>query len=411
MPQEVAITGIDYNDKSEFKELIHIDVKELDLASHYLQSLDLSPLQHCTKLRSLDLSDNYLEDINLWPLSYCTDLRNLDLSNNEFHEDQVEIDLEPLQRCPKLECLNLSRGILYWIELEPLQRCHKLQYLNLSENQFAEIDLAPLQHCTKLRRFDLSDGSLFESVDLKPLEKCKELRVLNLSQNRLSTVDLAPLQHCAKLRGLMLQQNKLCILDITPLLPLKSLGKSHDGILGIDNEVGLLALVAKRSKKLSAALSTEPIQWVSQAELGHYLSDPDSLKAEETTIMIEEIDCPETISSSSPDFQIDIVVQNAGKRDEIVKLWYQAGWPGGGSGEYPPHRVAGKQIYLDRILLSTPSKDGNYHLMVKLLVLDDTGIVKRSQRLMLDASVKTRKLKKALNWTKNLGKFLLKLKV
>jgi len=78
-----------------------------------LTSIDLSPLQACTKLQELILPNNQLTSIDLSPLKACTALKHIELDINQIKK----IDITVLKDCMKLDGLYIDDTVtLVWLE-------------------------------------------------------------------------------------------------------------------------------------------------------------------------------------------------------------------------------------------------------------------------------------------------------
>lgn len=122
-------------------------------------------------------------------------------------------------------------------------------------------------------------------------------------------------------------------------------------------------------------------------------------------VNIKELRHPETVSATSTNFQIDLIIQNEGKTDEVVQVWHYAIWDEGGRKKEPPVKLEAGDEYCEEIFLQTPKKEDKFSLIIKLL--DSGGILIKDQKLKLDLEVKTEGRDKILKWGKSIGKFLL----
>lgn len=200
--------------------------------------VDLTGLEHATRLQTVYLSDNFIEDVA--PLASLTSLGKLHLSGNRV------TDVAPLASLAALTDLELSSndltdlqplaGLTSLIELElkynrvadltPLAGLTSLESLDLGDNRVA--DLEPLSGLQSLSRLSLIGNGVLS--DLKPLAELRSLMHLDLSYN--SVVDLQPLSGMTALTHLYLRANRIS--DVSPLGGLRSL---ETLILGWGNPV------------------------------------------------------------------------------------------------------------------------------------------------------------------------------
>jgi hypothetical protein len=101
------------------QKVLSADAEIVLLSGLGITSIDLSPLEHCSKLRELHITSNWLEYVDLAPLQQCTNLELLSLSLNRL----LEVDLTPLAKCPEFIWLNLERNWLQQVDISPLFHC------------------------------------------------------------------------------------------------------------------------------------------------------------------------------------------------------------------------------------------------------------------------------------------------
>jgi len=77
------------------------------------------------------------------------------------------------------------------IDLSNINRCTRLETLDLSHNMLDELDLSPLAGCSSLKDIRIQSNHL-TSLNLWSLTGCVELKELDLSENRLHSLDLSP---------------------------------------------------------------------------------------------------------------------------------------------------------------------------------------------------------------------------
>ncbi|XP_048100521.1 centriolin-like [Alosa alosa] len=107
--------------------------------------------------------------------------------------------IENLERCERLQVLNLSYNIIQ--KMEKLDRLHRLKELDLSHNTIRKLE--GLQHMGSLQLLNLS-YNLIESVPLWLPKRLRSLTTLNLQDNSISSLHelcrLKPLLSLSELR-------------------------------------------------------------------------------------------------------------------------------------------------------------------------------------------------------------------
>ncbi|KFP25768.1 Centriolin, partial [Colius striatus] len=91
--------------------------------------------------------------------------------------------IEHLEKCCKLETLNLSKNQIE--KIEKLDKLMKLRELNLSCNKIRKIE--GLEHMQNLQKLNLA-GNEIEHIPVWVGKKLRSLRLLNLKQNQVSSV-------------------------------------------------------------------------------------------------------------------------------------------------------------------------------------------------------------------------------
>ena len=155
---------------------------ELDLGCNLLQTIDLTPLSKCSRLRNLSLSIDPL----------------LSGTSRAMHKGTATFS-DKVGGAVVTSPLPFLGNRLKSIDLSPLNSCRHLETLHISHNQLQSIDLRPLSSCTHLRKLFLSHNAI-QSIDLTPLSSCTELEELNLENNKFKSVDITPLSSCYNLQ-------------------------------------------------------------------------------------------------------------------------------------------------------------------------------------------------------------------
>ncbi|XP_059721083.1 centriolin isoform X2 [Haemorhous mexicanus] len=116
--------------------------------------------------------------------------------------------IENLEKCYKLEVLNLSNNQIE--KIEKLDKLLKLRELNLSNNRISKIE--GIEHLQNLQRLNLA-GNEIEHIPVWVGKKLRSLRSLNLKQNRVSSLhDIAKLKPLQDLTSLFLAGNPVASL-------------------------------------------------------------------------------------------------------------------------------------------------------------------------------------------------------
>lgn len=92
--------------------------------------------------------------------------------------------IENLERCPKLDTLNVSHNYIKAVENCDSSILPVLNTLNLSNNSLGPLDgLQELANCKMLSILDLSNNQIDDVLLVKILSRMPELRVLTLTGN------------------------------------------------------------------------------------------------------------------------------------------------------------------------------------------------------------------------------------
>ncbi|XP_014125981.2 centriolin isoform X2 [Zonotrichia albicollis] len=116
--------------------------------------------------------------------------------------------IENLEKCYKLEVLNLSNNQIE--KIEKLDKLLKLRELNLSNNRISKIE--GIEHLQNLQRLNLA-GNEIEHIPVWVGRKLRSLRSLDLKQNQVSSLhDIAKLKPLQDLTSLFLAGNPVASL-------------------------------------------------------------------------------------------------------------------------------------------------------------------------------------------------------
>uniref|UniRef100_A0A452TAP2 Centriolin n=1 Tax=Ursus maritimus TaxID=29073 RepID=A0A452TAP2_URSMA len=116
--------------------------------------------------------------------------------------------IENLEKCVKLEVLNLSYNLIG--KIEKLDKLSKLRELNLSYNKICKIE--GIENMYNLQKLNLA-GNEIEHIPVWLGKKLKSLRVLNLKGNKISSLqDVSKLKPLQDLTSLILLENPIVTL-------------------------------------------------------------------------------------------------------------------------------------------------------------------------------------------------------
>ncbi|NWU54286.1 CNTRL protein, partial [Dromas ardeola] len=111
--------------------------------------------------------------------------------------------IENLEKCSKLETLNLSNNQIE--KIEKLDKLMKLRELNLSCNKISKIE--GIEHMQNLQKLNLAANEI-EHIPVWVGKKLRSLRILNLKQNKVSSLhDIAKLKPLQDLTSLFVADN------------------------------------------------------------------------------------------------------------------------------------------------------------------------------------------------------------
>nr|XP_056716120.1 centriolin [Euleptes europaea] len=113
--------------------------------------------------------------------------------------------IENLEKCEKLEVLNLSNNLIE--KVEKLDKLLKLRDLNLSHNKISKME--GIEHLHNLQKLNLA-GNEIEHIPVWIGKKLRSLRTLNLRQNKVSSLhEVAKLKSLKDLTSLLLADNPI----------------------------------------------------------------------------------------------------------------------------------------------------------------------------------------------------------
>ncbi|XP_059116130.1 centriolin isoform X2 [Peromyscus eremicus] len=116
--------------------------------------------------------------------------------------------IENLEKCVKLEVLNLSYNLI--AKIEKMDKLLRLRELNLSYNKISKIE--GLENMCNLQKLNLA-GNEIEHIPVWFAKKLKSLRVLNLKGNKISSLqDVSKLKPLQDLTSLILIENPVASL-------------------------------------------------------------------------------------------------------------------------------------------------------------------------------------------------------
>ncbi|NWX29319.1 CNTRL protein, partial [Notiomystis cincta] len=134
-------------------------------------------------------------------------ISSLNLSSSKDGDKKFKY-IENLEKCSKLEVLNLSNNQIE--KIEKLDKLLKLRELNLSGNKISKIE--GIEHLQNLQKLNLA-GNEIEHIPLWVGKKLRSLRSLNLKQNKVSSLNaIAKLKPLQDLTSLFLAENPVASL-------------------------------------------------------------------------------------------------------------------------------------------------------------------------------------------------------
>ncbi|XP_075188516.1 centriolin-like [Anomaloglossus baeobatrachus] len=129
-------------------------------------------------------------------------VRSLNLSLSKDGGKKFKF-IENLEKCERLEVLNLSHNLIQ--RIEKLERQTRLRELNLADNRIRKID--GVEHMQNLQKLNLSCNEI-EHIPAWLGKKMKALRSLNMKQNAISSLqDISRLKALKDLTSLVLADN------------------------------------------------------------------------------------------------------------------------------------------------------------------------------------------------------------
>ncbi|KAM9062793.1 centriolin isoform 4-T4 [Sarcophilus harrisii] len=131
-----------------------------------------------------------------------TVVKSLNLSLSKYGGKKFKY-IENLEKCNKLEVLNLSYNLIG--KIEKLDKHLKLRELNLSYNKIRKIE--GLEHMQNLQKLNLA-GNEIDHIPFWFGKKLRSLRVLNLKDNKISSLqEVSKLKSLSDLTSLILEGN------------------------------------------------------------------------------------------------------------------------------------------------------------------------------------------------------------
>ncbi|NXY67638.1 CNTRL protein, partial [Glareola pratincola] len=129
-------------------------------------------------------------------------ISSLNLSSPKDRDKKFKY-IENLEKCSKLETLNLSNNQIE--KIEKLDKLMKLRELNLSCNKISKIE--GIEHMQNLQKLNLAANEI-EHIPVWVGKKLRSLRILNLKKNKVSSLhDIAKLKPLQDLTSLFLADN------------------------------------------------------------------------------------------------------------------------------------------------------------------------------------------------------------
>ncbi|XP_053337253.1 centriolin [Clarias gariepinus] len=179
-------------------------LKVLSSASPPDHNLSLTAAEHSEKDKIKCTGTRYITEDFIKKLSKQDNLslvRSLNLSTT--HGDKCFRYIENLDKCDRVQVLNLSNNIIE--KIEKLERLHQLRELHLSNNRIKKIE--GLEQMANLQILNLSNNNI-EQVPVWLGKKLRSLQKLNLQKNKIFSLhELAKLKLLKSLTELTLAEN------------------------------------------------------------------------------------------------------------------------------------------------------------------------------------------------------------
>ena len=222
-----------------------ISTPTLDLSDDQM-IVDLSPLNKLTKLSSINLTNTSVSDLS--PLRNLTKLESLICTGTPIES------LSSLKYLTNLKVLNLNKSAVQ--NLKPLHSIDKLEQLYLNETKIDSLHaLSQLTHLKDLR------FSNTQISDLYPLKGLSNLEVLHLNATNVSSVEA--LKGLENLRILVIDDTRVDKLD--PLINLKNISQIFcDNSMVSPSEANLF--MKENPQGLVIFQSEELISWWAQLD-------------------------------------------------------------------------------------------------------------------------------------------------
>jgi len=149
------MTRIDcpYVDKKGKTKVLTVSdsTSRIDFTNKGIQSIDLTPIRRCLKLRDFVIYDNEISELDLSPLSGCPSLRTVVFRNNRLKE----LNLSPLSEHVHLQRIDIRGNQLQSLDVNPLADHQNLEKFQLEGNPLLEIDISALLTCRRLKEVSL----------------------------------------------------------------------------------------------------------------------------------------------------------------------------------------------------------------------------------------------------------------
>lgn len=165
--------------------------------------LDAMPSLNISSLKQLDLSSNLLRSLDLTHFRWCSALRQLNLSHNQISSAAVN---RPFSALLQLQYLNLAHNRIDSLRPLQLHTLSTLIELDLSNNRLASDEQPPAEPLLRLHSIALNQVGLIEFPDWL---LSRQLLRLTFVANRMQRVARSSLERHPLLIELDLSQNKI----------------------------------------------------------------------------------------------------------------------------------------------------------------------------------------------------------
>lgn len=208
--QNLKALYVNNNDMDNLPKLNMSSVIYLDLSFNKIENITGELFEHMRSLKALHISHNKLKSFNNKFTNVLSDLTDLSLSDNEISNINLSFFRELIN-------LDISRNKINAIDSSFLQDLDFLQYLDISSNNITKLLPGTFQNIKILKFLNMSSNSL-SNLRYGSLKGLHRTEVLDISKNNIRELDVDIFHECSELKKIILDFNKIKVLDIERLL-------------------------------------------------------------------------------------------------------------------------------------------------------------------------------------------------